>query len=1450
MNLESEHDDNAWQTWSDETRVLKAIALLSSKQDRPIPPLLIAAFAKAIENTALDTNNAAFAHKSLAAFALLTNDASENLALFTTSISLLLAVWLKPLSEFTSVAHAVTLARNVLNASHGEVDEPDVLIQALSLVLAHHCLGNPTPAFSRLCLDCLLSALGPNAFALLPTSLLQCLTCICMLLGGDNVPEESMEVAFKTVQLATGSKSLKVARRAVLSLCDLVNGRLSLTNVFPGMESTHLSSRIIKTGAMRVVAHLCFVPVPSINEFASTDGIRRMILSSFIEASQIVVLNSTETRAEDSLESEANVHRCLVQCVLSWVRLDGGSLSPTDWEDIIQMLHNLKDYVFQHSLQSMQKFEIGNLHPTAPTAATTLSTEASYIEICTLLYAHYPPLPGATPQMCYGLFLTLVTLARNTVVLSEPILLGTIDYACSSASWLSSDEPTPLITTTTTTDQLPPPAAPYNASSSTSLQSNINRLVFVYFKSKLLGDRPNPLYTKAQLRILDNTTTLLECSHEYETATTRSGLSSTLMDVLTHVVTGPTESFDAAVVERTVEASVAVARGGDAGTFRELVGVLKRTCCRVEAGVASLQASRGLLRLFRFCMVERDCVGCDGVFDAVREVVADTRVGANVRGKCLEWLLSLRVEGAECCVGLSCSEELSRWLGLGEKVELKSRKLRACNIVHDAGAPVVEAEPVVVEDGQRVVTIHLDPYFVSLLEILKLETSWEIYSLVMHGFEPQLRNMALFPQLLSHACVEKLREHFCEVVVSEIVAASVADLPTTVKKSDLYLLVFKTLMTMLLWDHLFFKAQTDDVLRCFQLGLNRWPTTARYCMQCLTLLLTEIPGPMTRLVPDLLMKVSRITSNAMAAPILEFLSTLARLPLIYVNLTESDYKRIFGIALQNVHGIGGGSEVVLGYTVQLAHQVLRVWFVNMNVGDRRKYVPFIIGHVLPEGTNGSRGLEGGAPLDESVELVMDMLVQNSFTDCVAKPDAFEGVAAPRGGEEEANGNGMASGLGFGLHREAVEKSWIQGNSVLTVRNLNMSGWVEVTVRRPSGTMVFSMKLENRARFSREDVLEGGGVEGQVPAVVEKVVQEVADAASSGSTENVAGDDPDEMVSFDAELSRKDARLNNNSLSRTKLHLKSASSIKNILQTTQSKTLQMDPSFILLQLSPYPPLTAQSPCIPLPTTEEAFTRGLKVLDRTPVSDLHKIGVLYIGRAQTHENEILKNDSGSPAYTRFICALGQLVRLKGLKRFNTGGLDTSEAGIDGKTCVVWQDAASGNQMVFHITTLMPTMETDPQCSLKKRHVGNDFVSVLFDESGGDEIGFDTVPGQFNFVNIVVTPLTGAGDVEYDERKFHVVMRVKPELGLPPLGVFSDEFLVTGESLAGVVRRAAVHANMLAVVVAQTRAGGGGFISNARERLRQIKRLAERAQKGVGATPSGASELEMLLDFTRFS
>ena len=46
-----------------------------------------------------------------------------------------------------------------------------------------------------------------------------------------------------------------------------------------------------------------------------------------------------------------------------------------------------------------------------------------------------------------------------------------------------------------------------------------------------------------------------------------------------------------------------------------------------------------------------------------------------------------------------------------------------------------------------------------------------------------------------------------------------------------------------------------------------------------------------------------------------------------------------------------------------------------------------------------------------------------------------------------------------------------------------------------------------------------------------------------------------------------------------------------------------------------------------------------------------------------------------------------------------------------------------VIFHVATLMPTHSSNPTCSNKKLHIGNDFITIVYNDSG-EKYKFGTI------------------------------------------------------------------------------------------------------------------------------
>ncbi|CDO92032.1 unnamed protein product [Kluyveromyces dobzhanskii CBS 2104] len=153
-------------------------------------------------------------------------------------------------------------------------------------------------------------------------------------------------------------------------------------------------------------------------------------------------------------------------------------------------------------------------------------------------------------------------------------------------------------------------------------------------------------------------------------------------------------------------------------------------------------------------------------------------------------------------------------------------------------------------------------------------------------------------------------------------------------------------------------------------------------------------------------------------------------------------------------------------------------------------------------------------------------------------------------------------------------------------------------------------------------------------------------------------------------------------------------------------------------------------------EPHLIKSIQLVDTTPVVEFHKIGLIYMAPNDTCEKDILSHilQDGSHQYKWFINELGSIIKLDQNDTFYIGGLNP---GTDGEYALIWHDQKC--QIVFHTVSLMPNDDQDdPDRTMKKRHVGNNFINIYYDERKEDTFPFDIIKSQFNFINIVIKPM----------------------------------------------------------------------------------------------------------------
>jgi hypothetical protein len=664
----------------------------------------------------------------------------------------------------------------------------------------------------------------------------------------------------------------------------------------------------------------------------------------------------------------------------------------------------------------------------------------------------------------------------------------------------------------------------------------------------------------------------------------------------------------------------------------------------------------------------------------------------------------------------------------------------------------------------------------TVIGLLQQGCDWEIFSYILVHLPSQLTNQALFRAALPQ--IKLLRNVICQ----QIKNSSFHEPPNSsgLRKSDVAICLFQLLTMVMSYHKEFSKNEQDEIVKMFVQGMNAWERAAKCCIHALSICCHELPSSVRPVLANALHRMSQIiTQSQVAVHILEFLACLARLPVLYSNFREDDYRIVFGICFRylqyvrekaqdarsaanrnsnppsrNASAPADGLRALVDniphpnaaddlpqYVYALTYHVITFWFLCMRLPDRASQVSWIIKNLVWTDSSGRQ------EVDEQARVTMNFMQRTAYA------DIDESAADPTFTVER-----------FG---EIIKKRWLVGPSIVTIEQATRGGWAQITKRQPSGTSHY--------------------------VVCEKFEKP-----------------PTHQVVSVPEATRESVDANPNVVL---------------------------PNHLLVQLTAPWLLTSESARpIPLPD-DDMIRRAISTFDRIPTVDCHKVGVIYIGENQTHETEILANVMGSSDYTDFLSGLGTLTKLQGAT-FNTQGLDR-QYNTDGEHTFCWRDRVT--EVVFHVTTLMPTnLDHDPRCSNKKKHIGNDFVNIIFNDSS-HHFRFDTFPSEFNFVNIVIAPESRASFVstrlrcENSESAFYKV-QVMSKKGFPEISPAAETKIMSLKALPDFIRLLALNASVFSLVWANR--AGGEHVSPWRNRLREIVRLKEKYGSRHSASNSTAS------------
>ncbi|KAK2511199.1 hypothetical protein Q9966_016706 [Columba livia] len=155
------------------------------------------------------------------------------------------------------------------------------------------------------------------------------------------------------------------------------------------------------------------------------------------------------------------------------------------------------------------------------------------------------------------------------------------------------------------------------------------------------------------------------------------------------------------------------------------------------------------------------------------------------------------------------------------------------------------------------------------------------------------------------------------------------------------------------------------------------------------------------------------------------------------------------------------------------------------------------------------------------------------------------------------------------------------------------------------------------------------------------------------------------------------------------------------------------------------------CLRLAPGGPRVPEQLLKLDEQGLCRRHKVGILYCKAGQSSEEEMYNNEEAAPPFEEFLALLGEKVPLKAFPKY-AAQLDTKTDSTGTHSLyTTYQDY----EIMFHVSTMLPYTPNNRQQLLRKRHIGNDIVTIIFQEPGALPFTPQNVRSHFQHVFIIV-------------------------------------------------------------------------------------------------------------------
>ncbi|WVQ71149.1 hypothetical protein IAR50_000674 [Cryptococcus sp. DSM 104548] len=748
-------------------------------------------------------------------------------------------------------------------------------------------------------------------------------------------------------------------------------------------------------------------------------------------------------------------------------------------------------------------------------------------------------------------------------------------------------------------------------------------------------------------------------------------------------------------------------------------------------------------------------------------------------------------------------------------------------LTYDPNHPSLRVKDAPAVEG---VWLPVSEYVACLNEVLKVEKDWEVVSYVLCFLPLQLGNKLFFRGARATKEIKKLLKVLCDTIPQDNRIERRCKHHAFIKRPNVNAAVFQALTILISHKDVLDSKECDTLIVAFETCLESNTIVAKPCIQALTLCIFELEQPIGKRLLSIISKMRDINlTSGIAVHLLEFILALGQHTTLFRNFTDAHYKDVFTLVIDYIAEHNARSDELSDMTadkresytlsqhvIGLAYHSIYVWFLGLKLPLRPELVKHIIFKLLQ-----SRSQR--VAVDEMVEVCLDWFARYTYRNADPKPASsfFSEIVLqnpspaptpePEQGSEDAPPQPAAEPI--------KRQSWFLDGAIITIITHAPSGWASITSTRPTGATEVMAKIDNvpLSGLEERDV--------DVFALTDELVERRQEIME------------DEKIATALMKSRS-------TISET-----DDSSEEGLSALQRRRHDAVDPAYLAIELlSSYADTGADSPIGKFVPDESRFDRSLRSLEGTPVIDTAKFGVLYVGPGQTDEKDILANVDGPDLYQAFLAGLGQLIKLKGQTDVFTGGMNR-EDDSDGEYAYAWWDDLV--QTIFHTSTMMPNNALDPKFDRKKRLIGNDYVKIVYNDSGRD-FEFDTIKTEFNLINIVISPHTTPethGPVPQPETLaavaashpgggpesesyvvwgrddyFKVILQRAP--GIPDFSPVGKFRIVSKEMMPGFVRHVALMANDMAARFAHIRNArdptDAEYITSWRSRLRTMNRL----------------------------